>query len=187
MLVQKRSIVMSSDTRHFVEALVTEKETEVRAFLQRRLPSTTDAEDAFQEVFLRMCGIENPSRIENSSAFLFRTATNIVHDFYRRRMRVDVSQLQDEDQLVSDDPSPAQTLFAKQWWEDYCVAINELSPKCRRVFVMCRMQNCSHAEIAKEIRISNKMVEKYMTKALLHLRHRLGDYLSGFATSGPQR
>lgn len=179
-LVQKKSRTMNEETRLFVETLITQKEAELKAFLQRRLPTATDAADAYQEVFLRMCRIEDPGRIENPAAFLFRTAANIVQDYYRRRVRAGAhaDPISDEEPLPSDEPSPARALFAKEWWEAYCVAINELTPKCRRVFIMCRMQNYSHADIARDMGISTKMVEKYMTKALLHLRERLDEYLT---------
>lgn len=171
---------MGDDRRYFVEKLILEKEDELKAFLSRRLSSPTDVADAWQEVFLRMCRIEDPERIENPSAFLFRTAANIVQDFYRRRPRSGHrdAPLSESDNISSADPSPARALFAKEWWKAYCNAVNELTPKCRRVFIMCRMHNRSHAEIAAELRISTKMVEKYMTKALVHLRDRLQDYLS---------
>lgn len=176
--LQKRLPDMTDSRRLFVERLFQEKGDELRGFLLRRLPSEADAADAFQEVFMRMCRLEDPERIQNKSAFLFRTASNIVRDFYRKRPRSDVpvESLSGDIQLSNEEPSASQVMIGKEWWESYCVAVDELTPKCRKVFVMCRVEKFSHAEIAAELGISTKMVEKYMTKALLHLRTRLAEY-----------
>ena len=74
-------------------------------------------------------------------------------------------------------PSPERVQYAREWEEAYRVAIEELTPRCRRVFVLCRVRNWPHAEIARELGISTKMVEKYMTKALAHLTVRLQEFL----------
>ncbi len=164
----------------FVEDLVRSNEAELGAYLRRRLPSVSDAADASQEVFLRMCRVHRPARIENPRAFLFRTAHNIVQDYYRKRRIKETSleTVSGEWEMRSSDPTPERVLYGKEWWSAYCVAINELTPRCRRVFIMCRMQNCSHAEIAAELGVSIKMIEKYMTKALAHLTVQLEEFLA---------
>jgi DNA-directed RNA polymerase specialized sigma24 family protein len=45
--------------------------------------------------------------------------------------------------------------------------------------VMCRVENRSHAQIAAELGVSIKMVEKYMTRALNELRASLASFLEG--------
>jgi len=163
----------------FVEGLVRENESELGAYFRRRLPSVYDSADACQEVFLRMCRVDRPNRIRNRRAFLFRTAHNIVQDYYRKRHITEVSleATANEWEAKSSSVSPERVLYTKEWWKAYCVAINELTPRCRRVFIMCRMQNFSHADIARELGISKKMVEKYMTKALAHFAVRLEEFL----------
>ena len=51
--------------------------------------------------------------------------------------------------------------------------VETLSPRCREVFLMSRLHGMRNKEIAKALGISEKAVEKSMTKALKVLRARL--------------
>ena len=53
-------------------------------------------------------------------------------------------------------------------------ALEELSPQCRRVFVMHKFEDLSHEEVARRVGISRSTVEKHMHTALKHLIARLG-------------
>ena len=56
-------------------------------------------------------------------------------------------------------------------------AIDELTPRCREVFELSRVQGLRYAEIAATLGISVKAVEAQMTKALRTLRDRLAPWL----------
>ena len=168
-----------SSMTDFVDDLVRANHSTLAAYMRRRIPSATDAADACQEVFLRMCRVDRPSRIRNPRAFLFQTAQNIVHDYFRKRRMIEVPL--DIDAFGADlrltSPSPERDQYAKEWGDAYRAAIDELTPRCRRVFLLCRIRNWPHAEIASELGISTKMVEKYMTRALAHLTVSLQEFL----------
>ena len=174
-----RASVGERETAEFVEELVRSNHSTLAAYMRRRIPSVTDAADACQDVYLRMCRVDHPSRIKNPRAFLFRTAQNIVQDYFRKRrvseVPLGIDGFSVESRLTS--PSPERDQHAKEWENAYRAAIDELTPKCRRVFVLCRIRNWPHAVIAHELGISTKMVEKYMTKALAHLTLRLQEFL----------
>ena len=52
----------------------------------------------------------------------------------------------------------------------YNNAVNNLSPRCREIFLLSRRDNLSNKEIALKLGISIKTVEKNITKALSVLR-----------------
>lgn len=52
-----------------------------------------------------------------------------------------------------------------------------LPPKCQRVYRMSRQQHISNKDIAKQLNISKKTVENYLTMALKHLKGRLGPFM----------
>lgn len=55
--------------------------------------------------------------------------------------------------------------------------LNGLPERCRQVFVMSRFENKKNKEIAEELDISVKAVEKQITKALATIRTEMKDYL----------
>lgn len=52
-------------------------------------------------------------------------------------------------------------------------AIQELPPKCREIFILCRFEELKYAEIAERLNISIKTVEMQMSIALKKLRKKL--------------
>lgn len=54
-------------------------------------------------------------------------------------------------------------------------SIDELPEQCRKVWHMSRLQGMKNREIAEELQVSIKAVEKQITKALNHLRKRLAE------------
>ena len=57
-------------------------------------------------------------------------------------------------------------------------SIESLPPQCRNVFEMSRLKGLKNREIADELNISIKVVEKHISKALIILRENLVEYLS---------
>lgn len=55
--------------------------------------------------------------------------------------------------------------------------LNNLPERCRQIFVMSRFENKKNREIAEELNISVKAVEKQITKALSTIRTEMKDYL----------
>ena len=55
-----------------------------------------------------------------------------------------------------------------------------LPERTREIFIMSRIQNLPHKEIAEKLNISYKSVEFHITKALRELRIQLKDYLPFF-------
>lgn len=52
-------------------------------------------------------------------------------------------------------------------------SIDKLSPECKRIFIMSRMNDLSHKEIAEELGITVKTVKNQIGKALKKLRNEL--------------
>jgi RNA polymerase sigma-70 factor (ECF subfamily) len=55
--------------------------------------------------------------------------------------------------------------------------LNQLPDRCRQIFVLSRFENKKNKEIAEELDISVKAVEKQITKALSTIRTEMKDYL----------
>ena len=57
------------------------------------------------------------------------------------------------------------------------VVLNNLPDRCREIFLLSRFENKKNKEIAEELAISLKAVEKQITKALATIRIEMKDYL----------
>lgn len=55
-------------------------------------------------------------------------------------------------------------------------AIDTMPDRCRAVFMACRMEGLSHAEIAEKLSISTKTIQNQMTKALKIMRNAIEVY-----------
>lgn len=71
-------------------------------------------------------------------------------------------------------------LFAAEAQEIVKTTLARLPERTREIFIMSRMQNLSHKEIAEKLDITTKGVEFHIAKALKELRIGLKDYLPVF-------
>ncbi len=158
-----------------MSTLVREHYDELLSFLTVRLRSRDQASDVVQETFLRVCSLPASRPILNPRAFLYKTATNITIDFFRRQQKhtprfVD---LEEAEVFPSVQPNQERILTGKEDIARLSQAIADLPPKCRHVFLLHKVKGKSHREIAERLGISQNMVEKHIMKGLNHCRQRL--------------
>jgi RNA polymerase sigma factor (sigma-70 family) len=151
-------------------------------FLSARLASKEEAEDVLQELFLRLSRTAPPDDVRDPAAYLFRMAMNMARDYRRERQRAHTREADWADsrntlagaELLEDAPSAETAFAAKQRLAAIRKALDELSPQCRRVFLLHKFEGLSHEEVASRAGISRSTVEKHMNTALKHLISRLG-------------
>lgn len=142
----------------------------------RRTDNRQDAEDATHDAILRV--LENDTgALTNPRAYLHRSVHNRLIDAHRQSRLIDVVPLheldEDEHPLLTDPDAQARTL---QLLVSLKVALAELPVKCRQVFLWHRLEGHTQEEIAQKLGISVSMVEKYMIRAVRHLRERLHNH-----------
>lgn len=148
-------------------------------YLRRRTASEEDAQEIVQESYARILsygyGSSRPPGVWKS--LLYRIASNLAVSRLRmdRAHHVAGRQSIDEVDLVCEAPSHEHRITAGQELALIRAAIAELSPKCRKVFLLSRSVGKTYPEIAALCGISVKMVEKYISQALAALRGKLGD------------
>lgn len=145
-----------------------------RYFLRRRL-RREDAEDAVQEVFVRLSRRKGLASIENIEGYLFETAASVAIDLHRRgRVRSsDRHDVYDEDQHAVADFASDRVVEGRQELALVLAALRELPERSRNVFILARLERLRHAEIARRLGISVSTVEKHVVRALAHLASRL--------------
>ncbi|MCQ8119896.1 RNA polymerase sigma factor [Methylomonas rosea] len=152
---------------------------ELLGFLSQRTRCTDAAQDIFQETFIRYAGYDGKQRVENHRAFIFRIAANLATDYLRSRNRHGGTDLEadegDDEQTEPATVSAERSAMSQQQFEHFIAALDELSPKCREVFVLLKLKHCSYAEVEQRLGISQTMIFKYLTQAMRHCRQKVGD------------
>ncbi|MFJ4291543.1 sigma-70 family RNA polymerase sigma factor [Cupriavidus sp. NPDC089707] len=138
----------------------------------RRLRDRHQAEDLTQDAMLRM--LETSTVPQQPRAYLHQTARNIAIDGFRQQGGRESVTLDVLETLPAISGDPVANLHAVQLAGRIEQALAELPLKCRQVFVWQRLDGCSQQEIADRLDISKNMVEKYMIRAMRHLRERVG-------------
>ena len=149
--------------------------SDLHRVLSHRLIEPSDVLDIIQDLWVKILTHPPTDSIRHPRAYLFRVATNLAVDWLRRRS-TDLqrhAELDDAADKLSLLPTQETMMQARQELTLLNHAINELPPKCRRVFVLHKLQHWSHKKIAEHMGISQNMVEKHVMKGLSYCRKRL--------------
>ena len=112
-------------------------------------------------------------KIESSlKAYLYRSVTNRSLNYLRDK-RNQVEEIEDKYMDVSADVE--EKMYYNETEQIIMNEVNKLSPRCRQIFIMNRLDQMKYKEIAAELEISVKTVEHHIAKGL----HILRDSLAG--------
>jgi len=150
---------------------------DLKRYFALRLGSPFTAEDVVQEIYLKIAAAPPDTQIDNPSAYLFRLGSNLMLDRFRSEKRSlsrdgawqKMHTASAGDETVSEDPSADNALAAKQELAHVLAALEEVSPKARRAFLLHKFNGLSHAETATALGISRSAVEKHVSAVLKHL------------------
>ena len=137
-------------------------------YLRRFLGNGDDAAEASQEAFLRAYAAELGNATPMSKALLYTVARNLALTELRKRTFRATDTLGDMADLQLHDPDggPEAHLERQQMIAAVEMAMDRMAPKCLEVFRLRKIEDASHAAIAKQLDISTKTVERHMTHAL---------------------
>jgi RNA polymerase sigma factor (sigma-70 family) len=140
----------------------------LRRLLRSRGRSIDDTEDLIQEAFLRLQVYCRDNAVEQTEAFLVRTALNLSIDQHRREsVAAVVPGALDAMQLIDPNPSPDAVFAARERLNHMRAGLEALSPRQREVFLLNRVEGLSFVQIAAQLDLSMSMVEKHAAKAVL--------------------
>ena len=156
-------------------ALYLAKRAELVRFFTARTSSATEAEDIVQEIYLKIA--HRAEQPDNPGAYLYRLGSNVMLDRARARRRsmtrddayYRTFRVETRDGDALDGPDPDAAIDARRALKRVMAAVNALSPQCRRVFLMHKIEGLSYAEVAERLGISRSAVEKHMIAALKRL------------------
>lgn len=129
-----------------------------------------DAPDLAQEAFMRLLGSGAFERVEHPQAYLATIARNLWLNRIRQQRRSGILYPLDEEWDAPTPPEQERQLEAMELRRAYWRALRPLSRKTRRIFLMHRLRGMTYRDIADELGMSNKAVEKRMGRALSRCR-----------------
>ena len=153
------------------DSLVARYRRPLLSFFRRRSLGVEDAEDLTQEVFMRLSRRFSHLRWDNPDGLIFTVASNTLVDHERhQRARASGRHVEVDPALPTNEPSAEAALAGRQRLHRLVAALDDLHPNARSVFVLCRFENLTQAEVAKRLGLSVSAVEKHMMSALSRLR-----------------
>ena len=142
----------------------------MRGWLRRHVHTlkTEDADDLLQEAYTRLWLIDL-SKIENARAYLYSIVRNLLGEHARRARIVPMERLGEIEALriPSDEPGPERLVSARQELERLERIIESLPARAREAFTLRKFRGLSLKQIAREMDIAERTVEKHMATALL--------------------
>ena len=131
------------------------------------------AEETVQEVFVRMWEKRGTISIHSSVRFyLYSSCRNTLFNLLQKKAN-QALPLQDGEDGPSDTEDPSEALSYKILDSEFREAVSELPEKAKEVFLLRYYHHNKHREIARQLDISESMVEKHWANALRHLRKKL--------------
>lgn len=136
------------------------------------------ARDMAQDVFFELWKKRETINIQSSlKSYLRRAVINkSLNAIKAKRLDYNEPENLPENPHTNDDAQ--KVLEAEDLQKIIHETIDELPPKCRTVFVLCRIEGLSHKEVSEKLGISTKTIENQMTKALKILRAAVQPYIS---------
>ena len=174
--------VLEQDRR--ISDVVQRESSRLRSFIRRRVPDPGDVEDVLQDVFSELVEANRLLMpVEHVTGWLFRVARNRIIDLFRKKKpeRFSDAAVADEDGellrleelLPSPDAGP-EALYARGvLLDELAVAVGELPPEQREVFVAHELEGRSFKEIAAATGVNMNTLLSRKRYAVLHLRERL--------------
>jgi RNA polymerase sigma factor (sigma-70 family) len=171
-----------TEPSHTIAATVARERTRLQGFIRRRVASSADAEDIFQDVwyeFARACSLPEP--IGQVGAWLFRVARNRIIDRSRKKREEALADAADEDDdgyyidqaLPSLDSGPEAAYARSRLLDAIALALDELPAQERDVFIAHELDGQSFKTLALETGVNVNTLLGWKRRAVLHLRNRL--------------
>lgn len=159
------------------------------AWLQRKLGSASHAADLAQDTFVRMLARGPAIRpgmvdLREPAAYLRAIANGLVIDHWRRQTLeqayLEALALQPEARA----PSPEDRAIILEALEQIARLLDTLKPRMRTAFLLSQIEGLGYAEIARQMGVSVRTIERYMAEALYRCHRALNDGTAAAARPG---
>ncbi|MCC6912383.1 MAG: sigma-70 family RNA polymerase sigma factor [Rhodospirillaceae bacterium] len=163
-----------------LEEVILLYEHELRRFLTKHLRNSADIDDCLQETFLKIwTSAQRHELRDDIRGYVFTVALNVIRDKRRR----DQARRRDLHTEMSDSIESVRTVGVEDqlyWTEALRLMESELQalrPSTRNIFLKYHLEHKTYADIANELGISVRTVEREIARAMQHMTAVLGNSL----------
>jgi RNA polymerase sigma factor (sigma-70 family) len=163
----------AEDRAATVSRLFSEHNRTLVGFLFARLKNEQEAKEIAQEAYVKVLQLEQkPGAGSFMRAYLFRVAEHLAVDRLRQRQsRSRLDRLDSLDDFFAE-ATAERAAIAKQEVALLKQAVSELPDKCHQAFRLHKLEDRSFQEVAQIMGLTERMVRKYITRALVYVRLR---------------
>lgn len=146
----------------------------LRRFL-RRFGSSVSPDDIAQDAFERLQATGTHA-VTSPRAFLYRTARNLAINAWKRETAAPVRGAEFlPHEPRSSDLDPEERLLLTEAVGRLNQALEALPEHKRMALLLFKAEGCSYKEIAAQLRVSPRTVERYVADAIAHCHKELRD------------
>lgn len=139
---------------------------------------TDEAEEVAQRAFVRIWRARKRLDPDRSvRALLYRTARNLTIDLRRKRLTRRRGRQRLGQRVRGRPATPYQRMRERELRGAIDEVIDDLSPRRREAFVLCRIHGLSHREAAEVMELAPQTISNHVTAALKQVRTALAPRL----------
>ena len=144
----------------------------VKAFAWKILHSEEDAEDIAQDIFVKLW--DNPEIWENKEtwdSYIYTMARNQIYNFLKHQsVELNYQEKLSQENSPSYEFDMYDKLYAKELQPLIKLTLDNMPEQRRKVFSMSRQRGMSNQEIADNLQLSVRTVERHIYLALQELK-----------------
>jgi RNA polymerase sigma factor (sigma-70 family) len=165
------------DDNELLDRAIEAHYAEIRAAVRRHGLAGNTASDVVHDLYVKLA--EKPGVLRGKRSiveFLCRAAINLGIDRLRRsrfEQRIFSGTEAEALAVPAAGPSPDHALEVQARLKLLTIAIGELPPRRRAVFILHRLHGLAPDDIGRRLAISRNMVDRHLRKALVHCLDRL--------------
>ena len=157
-------------TSIFVDQLYKNHRGWLHQWLRQKLGNTDQAADLVQDTFIKLLQTRDELfGIKEPRAYLTSIAKNLLIDQVRRK-RIEQAYLDGLSQMeyiLHTVTSPEDQMQIIQALDKMCKALEGVSAKAQQAFILHYLEGYTHKEIAEQLGVSTKMIQKYLASSLI--------------------
>jgi RNA polymerase sigma factor (sigma-70 family) len=186
-MVAQLNHFMSDDVPDRAANIASQTGRQLRQFIRARVSNDADAEDILQDVWQKLVTTLEDGPVEQIWAWLYTVARNRIIDEYRKPRMTSLDALAAEiglnddglslaNLLPRDDKTPESEYLRNLFWKQLHVALAELPPEQRDVFVWHELDGLSFDSISQRTGENLNTLLSRKRYAVLRLRQKFEQF-----------